>query len=155
SGHCSSSTSPLKRVTFILTSWDRPVMRKNSGWRGLRGEKAHPVKSRYGPAGMWRLIASVSIVLPDTSNWAACRWDGMRRTLVTLAAGRRRWVCRRRCPGALFIKVQAAFKQSLDLGLAESAMTAGRANAADAARRRPPGHRLWVYPEQRGHLAGC
>src|SRR4029434_2335365 len=99
---------------------------------------------------MWRLIASVSVVLPDTSKWAARRWDLMRRTLVSLAPRSRGRVSRCRWrSGALFIEVQPAFEQGLDLGFAESAVSTRRADAADATGRCPSGHRLRVYPEQR------
>jgi hypothetical protein len=80
----------------------------------------------------------------------------MRRTLVSRppsALGRVRG--RRRRYRTFLVKVESALQEGLDLGLAEAAVSARRAYAADASSRCPPGHRLRVYPEQRGHFAGC
>lgn len=59
-----------------------------------------------------------------------------------------------RCRFRHFVKIQSTLKQSLDFGLPEPAVAAGCAYAAYASSRCPPGHRLRVYPEQRGHFAG-
>src|SRR5689334_4004896 len=80
----------------------------------------------------------------------------MRRTLVSRAPAAWVWVRRSRCRARSFVvKVEAALEQRLDLGFTEAAVASGRANAPDASGRCPPGYRLRVYPEQRGHFAGC
>ena len=47
-----------------------------------------------------------------------------------------------------------AAQQSVHLGLTEPSVPPGSADAADASRGGPTGHRLRVNPEEGGHLSG-
>jgi len=53
------------------------------------------------------------------------------------------------------VEIAVAAQQRANLGLSKPTVTAGRANAADPAGRRPTGHGLGIDPEQGGNLAGC